>query len=57
MLTLSTYELFKTFIDNMSQNFNYYVSEQGACNKAIIGSMSLFDHFNFYLEEAESHEK
>ncbi|WP_115702408.1 hypothetical protein [Legionella sainthelensi] len=57
MLTLSTYELFKTFIDNMSQNFNYYVSEQGACNKAIIGSMSLFDHFNFYLEEADSHEK
>lgn len=57
MLTMSPYELFKTFIDNMSQNFNYYVSEQGACNKAIIGSMSLFDHFNFYLEEADTHEK
>ncbi len=57
MLTLSTYELFKIFIDNIPLNFNYYVSEQGACNKAIIGSMSLFDHFNFYLAEANSYEK
>lgn len=57
MLTMPPYELFKTFIDNMSQNFNYYVSEQGTCNKAIIGSMSLFDHLNFYLEEADTNEK
>ncbi|KTD11697.1 hypothetical protein Lgra_1155 [Legionella gratiana] len=57
MLTLSTYELFKKFIDNLALNFNYYVSEQGEGKKAIVGSMSLFDHLNFYLEDASTHEK
>lgn len=57
MLNMPTDELFKKFLDNMHRNLNYYVSESGAGDKTIVGSMALFDHLNFYLEEASINEK